>query len=553
MAPSKKPKLERLASFSSPFYPPTMTKSTVNNKYKKDENKPFHILKKTLEDTQTEREKIKTGKNVAHLFTRDFRLGDNFALSQASELAQESEVPLISLFVYSEEDFRSHSVSPFQLRYRLKSLEIVKQDLKKKNIPLYTLNVDKKKDINSSILKFLKDYEISHLFANIEYEVDELRQFIDLTKSLLENKISFQPFHDTCVVKPGELATKSKGTQYAVFTPWYRAWVAYLESLDDPFPNYPQPEANSSTKGLEKLFESKIPEPKSDFYKLNAKSLEFFDKTWSVGEHNAEKQLLDYIKSKTIKLYDDLRNEISTDATSHMSRHLASGTISSRTCIRLILENNLVSSLAKGPSGITEWIRQVSWRDFYKHVMANWPHICMFKPFQVEYDDIEWEYNLEHYQKWCEGKTGYPIVDAAMRQLNETGYLHNRPRMVVASFLSKHLLIDWRWGERYFLEHLIDGDFASNNGGWGFSSGVGVDPQPYFRIFNPWTQSEKFDKNGDYIREWVPELREIDDSKGIHNPYDHGFEDVAETNDYPRPIVDHSFARERALERYRGE
>ncbi|KAK7678860.1 hypothetical protein QCA50_018162 [Cerrena zonata] len=304
-----------------------MTKSTVNNKYKKDENKPFHILKKTLEDTQTEREKIKTGKNVAHLFTRDFRLGDNFALSQASELAQESEVRLLVYLSIPKK---------ISVLIQLKSLEIVKQDLKKKNIPLYTLNVDKKKDINSSILKFLKDYEISHLFANIEYEVDELRQFIDLTKSLLENKISFQPFHDTCVVKPGELATKSKGTQYAVFTPWYRAWVAYLESLDDPFPNYPQPEANSSTKGLEKLFESKIPEPKSDFYKLNAKSLEFFDKTWSVGEHNAEKQLLDYIKSKTIKLYDDLRNEISTDATSHMSRHLASGTISSRTCIRLI-------------------------------------------------------------------------------------------------------------------------------------------------------------------------------------------------------------------------
>ena len=185
------------------------------------------------------------------------------------------------------------------------------------------------------------------------------------------------------------------------------------------------------------------------------------------------------------------------------------------------------------------------------HILCNWPYVCMFKPFLLEYDDLKWEYNSDHFHKWCHGKTGFPIVDAAMRQLNQTGYLNNRCRMIVASFLSKHLLIDWKYGEYYFMEHLIDGDFASNNGGWGFSSSTGVDPQPYFRIFNPWLQSVKYDKKGSYIRKWVPELKGIQDDKAIHNPYERGYGQIAEKNGYPKPIVNHQECRERALDRYK--
>ena len=177
----------------------------------------------------------------------------------------------------------------------------------------------------------------------------------------------------------------------------------------------------------------------------------------------------------------------------------------------------------------------------------------MSKSFKPEYTDIRWEYNTENFQAWTEGRTGYPIVDAAMRQLNHTGYMHNRCRMIVASFLAKHLLIDWRMGERYFMEHLIDGDFASNNGGWGFSSSTGVDPQPYFRIFNPWLQSEKFDLQGEYIKKWVPELRDLGGGKNgpVHDPYGRRAELAATKNGYPRPIVEHKFARDRALARYK--
>lgn len=174
----------------------------------------------------------------------------------------------------------------------------------------------------------------------------------------------------------------------------------------------------------------------------------------------------------------------------------------------------------------------------------------MNKPFKLEYSFIEWEYDQEGFEAWCAGRTGYPIVDAAMRQLNHSGWMHNRCRMIAASFLAKHLLIDWRMGERYFMEHLIDGDFSSNNGGWGFSASTGVDPQPYFRIFNPLLQSEKFDDGGVYIRRWVPELRGIE-GKAVHDPYDRGEGEKAERNGYPRRIVDHKESRERCLARYK--
>ena len=174
----------------------------------------------------------------------------------------------------------------------------------------------------------------------------------------------------------------------------------------------------------------------------------------------------------------------------------------------------------------------------------------MNKPFKPEYANIEWSYNTTHFDSWTQGRTGFPLVDAAMRQMQTTGWCHNRCRMVVASFLSKDLLIDWRMGERFFMEHLIDGDFASNNGGWGFAASVGVDPQPYFRIFNPLLQSEKFDPDGEYIRKWVPELKGVM-GKAIHDPYGRGAGEMARRNGYPEPIVEHKGARERALAAYK--
>lgn len=173
----------------------------------------------------------------------------------------------------------------------------------------------------------------------------------------------------------------------------------------------------------------------------------------------------------------------------------------------------------------------------------------MNKCFKPEFTNLEWEYDEEKFQRWCDGRTGFPLVDAAMRQLRQDCWMHNRARMVVASFLSKDLLIDWRRGERYFMEHLIDCDFASNHGGWGFGSSTGVDPQPYFRIFNPLLQSEKFDPKGEYIRHWLPELKDVK-GPAIHAPYARGAGAIAQKNGYPRPVVEHAKARDAALEKY---
>lgn len=548
----KRTKVERLPAFCSDYYPKPKADLLLAQKYLQDENKPYTVFNKTLAETEKDRGKIEPAGFIGHLFLRDFRANDNTGLNAASRMAAKANLPLVCLFVLCRDDLFAHGVSGFQLEYRLRSLELLRADLAERNIPLVFLNVENRKAVIPTIVDKVKELQISHLFSNIEYEVDELRRFTGLCRELLKVNTSFEPRHDTTLAVPGSIVTKSKGTQFSVFTPWYRAWCAHLNKAVSPYRVLDKPEPND--KGFKikhsELFELKVPTA-PEGKTLSKTQQEIFDKHYTPGPDGAWDDLQRFITSGTIKKYHLNRNEPAVDGISHMSAHFASGTISTRTVILALFDHKLLRAIDSGNDGAREWARQVGWRDFYRHVLCNWPHICMFKPFNLDMDDIKWEYNIDHFERWCEGKTGYPIVDAAMRQVKETGFMHNRARMVVASFLAKHLMIDWRHGERYFLEHLVDGDFPSNNGGWGFSSSVGVDPQPYFRIFNPWTQGEKFDKDGTYIKKWVPELREIQDPKGVHNPYENGYLKIAEKNGYPRPIVEHKEARERALDRYR--
>lgn len=392
-------------------------------------------------------------------------------------------------------------------------------------------------------MSFVKENEISHLFANAQYEIDELRIFTSVSKRCSENSVSFEVCHDTCVVKPGALATKSKGTQFAVFTPWYKAWSAYVNQ------NFFS-KKNFQYESLQKLDlnSSKYLEEETDFPDIEVDKKRF-DKYWKrVGEDDAMEALREFINGDVIGDYGETRDLLTGKTTSLLSCHISSGTLSVRTILQELKNSGKLEQADEAETpGIKEWVRQLSWRDFYKHILCYWPHICMFKPFHLEYSDMEWEYDMKHFRSWCEGKTGFPIVDACMRSLNETGYMHNRGRLIVGSFLSKDLLIDWRYGEEYFMKNLIDGDFASNNGGWGFSASTGVDPQPYFRIFNPFSQSERFDKDGEFIRQWVPELKGIT-GKAIHNPYDSDQAAKAKKSGYPEPIVNHKQCRERALD-----
>lgn len=535
MPTAKKQKVPQLPKFSSKFYKKELSVKQVAQKYLKDEKKPLNILE-TLRNRP-----FKSGdtKSVVHLFTKDLRITDNTALFKAKQLSEKLDVPLICLFVYCKEDLYRHYVGGFQLQFINETIESLQDDLKDLNIPLTILDVSEKKDYVSKISTFLKDNQSYYLFGNISYEVDEIRDFIKLHRN---DDFFFQSFHDTCVVEPGVLKS-GKGTTYSIFTPWYRTWSKHVNS------NHPKPYPKLSSQDYKissSLFDFKIPDIPPD-KKLNNDQLTNFKKLYMAGESNALSRLDEYITPSSIKEYDENRDQLSVDVSSHLSHYLAIGTLSARTILSMILDRKILKSVDSGNTSIVQWVRQVAWRDFYKEVISYWPHVCMFLPYQLDYVELEWEYNEDHFKAWCEGNTGFPVVDACMRQLKQTGFMSNRGRMIVASFLSKHLLIDWRYGERFFMESLIDGDFASNNGGWGFSSSTGVDPQPYFRIFNPYLQSERFDKDGNYIKKWVPELKDIE-GKNIHNPYSKTSETI---NDYPFPIVDHKTARERALNRYK--
>lgn len=512
--------------------------------------RPLEELNSLIKKTAARREKIPVGECVVHWFKRDLRLSDNRALHLASEKAKSKQVPLVCMFIVSPQDYQAHLTSPARVDFELRTLEILKEDLAEKNIPLYITTIDKRREVPSHILQKCEGWGAKHVFCNIEYEVDELRRETKMTRLCLEKGIDFTSVHDDVIVPPETLMSGS-GKQYSVYTPWWKAWVKHIHEHPHLLDAFAEPDTNPETAKdkFKDIFRMPIPTtpanktlPEDDRKRLAA--------LWPPAEHEAAARLSRFLAER-ISNYKDARNLPASNSTAMLSVHFSAGTLAARTAVREGLAANKSSKrLDAGNSGIVCWISEVAWRDFYKHVLAHWPFVCMHKPFKYEYSNIEWEYDDEAFGKWCRGETGFPIVDAAMRQLNTIGWQHNRCRMITACFLAKDLLLDWRLGERYFMEHLVDGDFASNNGGWGFSASTGVDPQPYFRIFNPLLQSEKFDLDGEYIRKWVPELAGIQ-GKAIHDPYGRGKGKEAEKAGYPKPMVEHKACRERALERYK--
>ncbi|KAI6811849.1 deoxyribodipyrimidine photo-lyase [Hortaea werneckii] len=488
-------------------------------------------------DTKSQREQVQVGNAVVHWFKRDLRTYDNRALSAASAKAKEHQVPLICLFVVSPEDYQAHLISPARVDFELRTLQVLKADLAEKAIPLEVATIPSRKDVPGHIIRQCQGWGAKHVYCNIEYEVDELRRETKLTKTCLDNGIAFTAMHDDVVVPPETLMT-GQGKQYSVYSPWYRAWVKHIHSHPHLLSASEPPTSNqaSSREQFDHIFSAPVPSAPAN-KSLNEDEKQRLTHLWPAGEHEAQSRLQRFLQEK-ISRYSDTRNIPFSNSTALLSVHFATGTLSARSAIRLARDANKTPMLDAGNAGIKTWISEIGWRDFYKHILAHWPYISMFKPFKPETTRIRWEYNAAHFGAWCRGQTGFPIVDAAMRQLNSMAYMHNRCRMIVASFLSKDLLLDWRLGEAYFSLHLIDSDLASNNGGWGFSASVGVDPQPYFRIFNPLLQSEKFDPDGEYIRKWVPELRGVT-GKAIHDPYGRGQGAAAEKAGYPRPIVEH--------------
>jgi deoxyribodipyrimidine photo-lyase len=431
-------------------------------------------------------------------FRRDLRLHDNAGLYHALR----SEHPVLPLFIFD--------------RNILDELED-KQDARVEFIHNEISNLYQQlKDLGSSIVvkygtpvdvfrELLSEYDINAVYTNHDYEPYAKRRDERVGQLLEDHDVAFNTYKDQVIFESREV-TKDDGDPYVVFTPYSRKWREKLT------------EETESTNGetISSYFKTYPTEDHFDnFYSTRALALIELDE---MGFAPTDIEIPQReVKRSLIKNYDETRDYPAENGTSRLGIHFRFGTISIREKARRAQRLN------------DTFLNELIWRDFYMMILDNFPHV-IHQSFRPEYDYIQWRNDEDDFQAWCAGKTGYPIVDAGMRQLNEIGYMHNRVRMITASFLTKHLLIDWRWGEAYFARKLLDYELSSNNGGWQWAAGSGTDAAPYFRIFNPWTQQKKFDPDLKYIKQWIPEYG---------------------SDTYPEPIVEHKFARERCLETYK--
>ena len=386
------------------------------------------------------------------------------------------------------------------------------------------------------------ELHVQAVYANHDDEPDALARDAQVRGTLAAAGIALHTSKDHGVFERSEVLTQS-GSPFSVFTPYKNAWLKKLEPYF--LRAYPVARHAGALAPVPAAVETGVPtlaeigfEP-TDLHTLKLPS----------GAAGAQELLSDFLHR--IDRYDETRNYPAVKGPSYLSTHLRFGTVSIRQLAREAWQR-----MQEGSRGAEVWLSELIWRDFYHQVLHHHPHVVghAFKP---AYDKIRWEHGKHAealFAAWCEGRTGYPLVDAAMHQINQTGYMHNRLRMVVASFLSKDLGLDWRWGERYFAERLNDFDLAANNGGWQWAASTGCDAQPYFRIFNPVSQSEKFDAEGKFIRRYVPQLAQLP-SKLIHAPWlatpiDLAAAGIELGRDYPLPIVQHDEARAKTLERY---
>ena len=413
-------------------------------------------------------------------FRRDLRLQDNVALYKAT-LEKE---PVVPVFIFDKDILESLSKDDARVTFIYQTLKDVDASLKKNNSSLL-VKVGKPMEVWSELVS---EFNIDKVFFNKDYEPYAIARDLEITQFLRTKNINVFPYKDQVIFEESEIV-KNDGLPYTVFTPYKNKWLLHFKdvSLEDN-------------------------NPLENFHAFNAdfptlKSIGFTESSIKVKPYNLEH----------LEAYDMVRDFPFIDKTSYVSPYLRFGLVSARKFVKIALKTNAI------------YLSELIWREFFMQILFHFPK-AVTGNFKSKYDQIQWRNNEEEFQKWCKGETGYPIVDAGMRQLNKTGYMHNRVRMITAGFLCKHLLIDWRWGEAYFAEKLLDYDLSANNGNWQWAAGTGCDAAPYFRIFNPVEQIKKFDKELKYINTWVKDLNELT---------------------YPQPIVEHKFARERALSTYK--
>lgn len=416
---------------------------------------------------------------------RDLRLTDNSALYHALK----SGYPVFPLFIFDKNILDDLESDDARVEFIHQQLEAIQKQLVRLGSTLdVRFGTPYKVFCNIS-----EEYQIKAVYTNHDYEPYATKRDDEVRKLLGEYGIDFHSFKDQVIFEKDEVI-KDNGTPYEVFTPYAKKWKSLLGDKDiSPY----------NKKDLSLL----IQRPIRDIPSLG--TLGFRSSRRSFPSHSIDYDL--------IKTYERTRDFPGENGTSRLGVHLRFGTISIRELVRIVKDLN------------DKFLDELIWREFYQMILWHHPRIVN-ESFKQQYDKIQWRNNEKEFQRWCDGNTGYPIVDAGMRELNETGYMHNRVRMITASFLTKHLLIDWRWGEAYFAKKLLDYELASNNGGWQWAAGSGCDAAPYFRVFNPAIQTKKFDPELKYVKKWVPEFEEFS---------------------YPKPMVEHEFARKRAIETYR--
>jgi deoxyribodipyrimidine photo-lyase len=421
-------------------------------------------------------------------FRRDLRLDDNVGFYNALK----SEHPVLPIFIFDEEILKKLPKDDARITFIYETLQKMRTKLEDKNSSSIAMFHGEPAIVYKNLLE---KYNIDTVFTNRDYEPYAKERDGKIQQLLNDNTIKFKTFKDQVIFEQNEV-TKKDGLPYVVYTPYMKVWKEQFKTHTLDF--------YYTSSFLKNLIQDK------ELPNLSLSDIGFIKSNQKIKKH--------IVTPALIQNYEDTRNFPAQDATSKLGPHLRFGTVSIRKMIeKAITEKNEIF-----------W-QELIWREFFMQILWHFPHTSK-KSFKAKYDRIDWRNNEAEFLKWCNGETGYPLVDAGMRQLNETGFMHNRIRMLVGSFLCKHLLIDWRWGEAYFAEKLHDYEMASNIGNWQWVAGSGVDAAPYFRIFNPTTQIKKFDSDLAYIKKWVPDFQEFT---------------------YPKEMVDHKEARERCLATYK--